>query len=180
MGDEGALLIMDIWLKWLIAKPKNNQIYWLGAYLMKVRFFPKFIHNVIIGFNEKSPKKKLWAFDKLKEILDNSVYLVLDLEENVDFDFNDIDEVKHYNFPKNYIKKFYTSTSDPDDSKVEYWNLHTYSNKHIDKDKITLLEVNKSTKALDIIIFFASENQEFIKEQCPLLFEFLNFLVIKK
>lgn len=28
MGDKGALVIMDVWIKWLIVKPKNNYIYY--------------------------------------------------------------------------------------------------------------------------------------------------------
>ena len=31
VGDKGALVIMDSWIKWLIAKPKSNLIYWIGV-----------------------------------------------------------------------------------------------------------------------------------------------------
>lgn len=53
IGDKGVLVIMDSWLKWLIAKPKNNFMYWIGAYLLKVSFFPKIIHKTIISNNKK-------------------------------------------------------------------------------------------------------------------------------
>ncbi len=36
----------------------------------------------------------------LKDILDNSCYLILDLEKKVDYDLEDVDKVKSQNFPK--------------------------------------------------------------------------------
>ncbi len=48
---------MDSWIKWLIAKPKSNFIYWIGAYLLKIKYFPKIIHKIIISYNKKSKNK---------------------------------------------------------------------------------------------------------------------------
>jgi len=52
VGDKGALVIMDSWLKWLVGKPINNTVYYIGAFLLKVPFFPKFIHKLIVKVNK--------------------------------------------------------------------------------------------------------------------------------
>ncbi len=52
VGTKGALVIMDTWLKWLVARPISNAIYYIGAFLVKVPFFPKAIHKVIIRLNK--------------------------------------------------------------------------------------------------------------------------------
>lgn len=98
---------MDSWLKWLVAKPKSNFIYWIGAYLLEVPFFPKIIHKIIISANQKNKSKYKWAYKKLNRILNDSIYLVLDLENNMDFSFDDIDEVK-LTYPKDYIANCYS------------------------------------------------------------------------
>lgn len=180
MGYKGALVIMDSWIKWLIAKPKCNLIYWIGAYLLKVKYFPKIIHKTIISSNKKSNKKVNWSYEKLKSILDNSVYLVLDLEENVDFSFSDIDEVKAYShYPISYIQSLYAYDSNVSDSKMEYWNMHTFSNKIISPSKISLLKYKTSYKASEIIKYLIEHNIEFVKNSCTTLYNYYNYIYDK-
>lgn len=176
VGDKGALVIMDVWLRWLIIKPKSNFIYWIGAYLLNIPLCPKFLHNIIIFVNKKNKNKYSWAYKKLKNILDNSVYLVLDLKENVDFSFNDIDEVKTKKFSKKYLENIYQYESNLHDNKMEYWNMHTYSNKVIETSKISLLKSGDSFSANDIIKTLANKNKDFIKDNCKLLNDYLLFL----
>lgn len=57
IGDKGALIIMDAWLKWLITRPKNKYIYRLGAYLMTKSYFPKFIFDIFFHFYYKNKNK---------------------------------------------------------------------------------------------------------------------------
>ncbi|MEG1705762.1 MAG: hypothetical protein RR290_04235 [Clostridia bacterium] len=173
MGDKGALTIMDVWLKWLIGKPKWNLIYWIGAYLLKIKFFPKIIHEVIISNNEKSKNKCNWAYRKLKSILDSSMYLVLNLEENLDFSFNDIDEVKKLsNYPINIIKDMYAYDSDILNDKMEYWNMHTFVNKKIETEKILVLKHNDSLKASEIVKYLIEQNIKYVKKNCKRLYEY--------
>ena len=121
IGDKGALVIMDSWIKWLVAKPKSNFIYYIGAYLLKLRFFPKIIHRFIITHNQKNKNKYKWAYKTLNKMLNNSIYLILDLEENIDFSFDDIDEIKSIsNIPKDYVANLYAYDSDVNDKKIEY------------------------------------------------------------
>ena len=168
---------MDSWIKWLIAKPKSNFIYWIGAYLLKVKYFPKIIHKAIISFNTKSKNKEKWSYTKLKQILDNSIYLLLDLKETVDFSFDDLDEVKAYsNYPKSYIKSLYAYDSDVKDIKMEYWNMHTFSNKIIKPNKISLLNYNTDYSASNILKYLIEKNSSFVKEHCENLYKYYNFI----
>lgn len=177
IGEKGALVIMDSWIKWLIAKPKSNLIYWIGAYLLKVSFFPKIIHKTIISNNKKSKNKSNWAYRKLKNILDNSIYLILDLEENVDFSFDDVDEVKAFsNYPASYIKSLYAYDSNVTKKQMEYWNMHTFSNKVIEPHKISLLTYEKKYSASDIVKYLIEKNLNFVKKNCEHLYKYYNYI----
>lgn len=177
IGDKGALVIMDSWIKWLIAKPKSNLIYWIGAYLLKISFFPKIIHKTIISNNKKSKNKSIWAYKKLKEILNNSIYLILDLEENIDFSFDDVDEVKAFsNYPASYIESLYAYDSNVTEKQMEYWNMHTFSNKIIEPKKISLLTYEKNYNASDIVKYLIEKNLNFVKENCEHLYKYYNYV----
>lgn len=181
VGDTGALVIMDVWLKWLIFKPTNNYIYWFGAFLLRIPYFPKIIHKIIINNYKKSKKKHIWAYKKLNDILNDSVYLILDLEENIDFSSNDIDEAKSlYRSSAKYIEDIYAHDSDFQDPKIEYWNMHTYSNKIIEKEKISLLKAEDNYTANDILLYMAKTKEEYVNTNCPFLKEYLNYLLENK
>jgi hypothetical protein len=181
MGDNGALVIMDVWLKWLIAKPKNNQLYWLGAWLLRIPFFPKIFHSLISNSYRKSKKKRNWAFRRLETILDNSVYLVLDLKENIDFSFDDVDEAKQlFKFSTKYVESVFAHDSDVNNHQVEYWNMHTFSNKVIETSKLSLLKINESYSANDILLNMINTNIQYVKDNCLYLVEYLNYITTKK
>ena len=134
-GGTGILTLMDVWLRWLTSKfGISNQIYCLGTFYMRMPLCIKCIPNYVVSKFLKSKNKRIKVFNQLKNILDNSVFLILDLEENVDFDYNDLDEVKE-TYYESFLKLLYPSVSDLKDKKMEYWNMHTYSNKVIDSSK---------------------------------------------
>ena len=176
IGDKNALIIMDVWLKWLMSKPKNKYIYRLGAYFMKQPYFPKFIYDIIFHFYHHSSQKFLNACYTLKKILENSCYLVLNLQENVDFDFEDIDEVKNQPFPKRFLKGVYKYNSNLNNNKMEYWNMHTYSNKVIVPQKIKVLLFQNEISAEKIVKYLIENNFEYVKKNCELLYEFYNYI----
>ena len=179
VGDKGALVTMDTWLKWLIAIPKNELIYYIGANLIKIKFV-QILYRMITG-NHKSEKKCKWSYNKLKKILDNSVYLVLNLEENIDFKYNDIDEVKKYSkYPKDFIKNVYAYNSNPLDEQMEYWNMHTISNKIINPQKIQVLRLNNETSASEILKYLIENNLDYVKENCELLYKYYQYIYFQK
>lgn len=180
VGIKGALVIMDTWLKWLVARPISNIIYYIGAFLLKVPFFPKVIHKGIIRLNKNKIKYK-WAYKKLKKILDDSVYLVLDLEENIDFYYNDFDEVKKYNhYPTSILKDVYATDSDVLDPKMEFWNMHTISNKTIEPRKIRILKFHDEICASKILKYLIEENVDFVKDKCRLLYQYYEYIYLNK
>ncbi len=109
IGDKGMLMLMDVWLKWLNTIPKNKLLFEIGSYFLKKSWFPKIIFKIIFSVWKKSKKRFIKTCKNLKNILDNSIFLILDLEEKIDFDFNDIDEVKIQKIPKEMVKNVYTT-----------------------------------------------------------------------
>ena len=152
-GEKGIITIIDVWLKWLTGKISTGKFkYWIGTTIyMKIPFCIKSIPNYMLKKSLDSKEKRLKAYAKMKEILDNSIFLVLDLKENIDFDYNDIDEVKK-TYYESFLKLLYPTDSDLKDNKMEYWNMHTYSNKSIDPQKISLLKNKDNYDANNILI----------------------------
>ena len=174
-GGTGILTLMDVWLRWLTSKSGlNNQIYCLGTFYMRTPLCIKGIPDYIVSKSLKSKNKRIKVFNQLKNILDNSVFLILDLEENVDFDYNDLDEVKE-TYYESFLKLLYPSVSDLKDKKMEYWNMHTYSNKVIDSSKISLLKDKDEYSASKILKQLIDDNILYVKQNLDFLYEYYNY-----
>lgn len=175
-GEKGIMTIMDVWLRWLTAKSGVNKfVYWLGTFYMRIPFCIKSIPNNIVKKNLKNTKKRNKVYKKMKYILDNSIFLILDLEEKIDFDYNDIDEVKN-TYYSSFLKLLYLSNSNLKDSRIEYWNMHTYSNKIIGAEKISLLKENNKDNANDILINIIERNMKYIQDNHEFLYEYYIYI----
>ncbi len=175
-GEKGIITIIDVWLKWLTSKSSTNKfIYWLGTFYMRTPFCIKSIPNNVVMKNLKSQKKRKKVYEKMKYILENSVFLVLDLEEKIDFDYSDIDEVKN-TYYESFLKLLYPSNSNLKDNKMEYWNMHTYSNKTINPQKIALLKNKNNYEANNILISIIEKNMEYIKNNYEFLYEYYTYI----
>lgn len=178
IGYDNTLILMDAWIKWLVLRPKNNFIYRCGAFFMTKSYFPKIIVDTIFK-NWINDKNRIeYACKKLNTILNNSVFLVLDLEENIDYDYNDIDEVKNQTFSRKQLKYIYTYNENIDDSKMEKWNMHTISNKKIAKEKITLVKYNDSNKASDLIEYMIKESKINFANDLPFLCKYIEKYIL--
>ena len=175
-GFDNTLLLMDSWIKWLILRPKSNFVYKCGCYYMTHKIFPKIIVDLIFKNWIKNDRKLKYACKKLDNILENSVFLKLDLVENIDFSYDDIDEVKNQPFSRKQLSYVYTYGNDVNDSKMELWNMHTFKNKLIEKEKIKLVEFNNSRCAKDIILYMVDNTELSIENKCPFLFKYLNYI----
>ncbi|MBP3444780.1 MAG: hypothetical protein J6K23_02470 [Bacilli bacterium] len=180
MGFDNTLILMDAWIKWLVLRPRSNFVYRCGAFFMTKSYFPKFIVDTIFKTWIKSDKRIKYACKKLNRILNDSVFLLLDLEENVDFKYNDIDEVKNQKFSRKQLKYIYTYCDNIEDSTIEKWNMHTLSNRIIEKEKITLLSINDSFKASDIVEYMFKQSNIKFSEQLPFLNKYINDYILKK
>lgn len=118
IGDKGVFLIMDSWIRWLIAKRLTDlsgkkadiPFYRFCTFLMRLPIFHYFIGiivNIVVWLEFKIKFFKTKSFKIMKDILENSVFLALDLEEEKDFSYHDVDEVKGQVFDKKLLKKVY-------------------------------------------------------------------------
>lgn len=171
-GEKGILTIIDVWLRWLTAKTHINRfIYRFGTFYMKIPFCIKKIPNSIVEKNLDSKKNRYKMYKHMKEILDNSVFLILELEENIDFDYDDIDEVK-CTYYESFLKLLYPKNSDLKDKKMEYWNMHTRTDRKIDSSKITLLKSKNQISASFILKECIEKNKKYVEENCDFLNEY--------
>ena len=61
------------------------------------------------------------------------------------------------------------------DKKMEYWNMHTYSNKVIDSSKISLLKVKNEYSASKILEQLVINNIQYVKQNLNFLYEYYNY-----
>ncbi len=175
-GEKGIVVIMDVWLRWLTSKSSTNKfIYWLGTFYMKIPFCIKSIPNNIVRKNLKSQKKRNKVYEKMKYILENSIFLILDLEENIDFDYNDIDEVKD-TYYESFLKLLYPNDSNIKDRRMEYWNMHAYSNRIVDPKKKSLLKESNNDNANDILVNIIERNLKYIQDNHEFLYEYYIYI----
>ncbi len=184
IGFKGTLVLMDSWIKWLICKKSldmpgtklDKVVYKFGTFVASCPIKPNLIINGIINTSLKNKKIQNFAFQEMKNILDKSVFLRLNLKEKEDFDYIDIDEIKIQHFNKKMLRKVYAYNSNFYSNKMEYWNMHTYTDKIISNDKISLVKLNNTYNANKIIKYMVSNTNINIKKYLPYLYEYLLFL----
>ena len=175
-GFDNTLLLMDSWIKWLVLRPKSNFIYKCGCFYMTHKIFPKVVVDLIFKKEFQNNKKIKHACKKLDNILENSVFLKLNLVENIDFSYDDIDEVKNQPFSRKQLSYVYTYGNDVNDNKMELWNMHTLKDKIIEKEKIEIIEINNSKCAKDILMYMIDNTEMSIQDKCPFLLKYLNYI----
>lgn len=180
IGFENTLILMDVWIKWLVLRPKNNFIYGCGAFFMTKSYFPKFIVDNIFKNWIRSQKRINRACHQLNKILKESVFVILNLEENIDFRYDDKDEVKKQKFSRKQLKYIYSyNDSAVDSSKMEFWNMHTLTEKTIESDKIKLLKIGNSCCANELVQYMVEKSKLNFKEDLPFFNKYME-LYIKK
>ncbi len=110
-------------------------------------------------------------------MLNESILLKLDLEENTDFKYSDIDEIKSRNYKKRHLELMGYSKkySLLEQNFMDKWNLHCFSNHVISNDKIKLCYIQDSCKLKDIFKYAIENTTVDLKNICPVLFEYLNY-----
>lgn len=59
---------------------------------------------------------------------------------------------------------------------MEYWNMHTYSNKPIDSQKISLLKNKDNYDANNILISIIEKDIKYIKNNYEFLYEYYIYI----
>lgn len=173
---------MESWIRWLIAKTLSDApgekldkpLYKLATFLLKIKILQPIL-TLVVRLELKSKVIRNREYKRLKSILDNSIYLSLDLEYYSDYSLDDVDEVKCGNFDKKLLKLMYNK-SPVEDEYMEYWNMHTYSGKVIEPEKIHLLKIDDSYIASDILEYMRKNTEIKIKRDLPYLYGYFKWL----
>ena len=140
-----------------------------------IHYLVAFVVNIIVWIEFKLKPVRVKSFKIMKDILDNSCLLKLDLEDGVDFSYKDIDEVKAQKFDRKLLKTVYAKQNKMSSKKMDYWNMHTFSNISIPTNKITLIKINDSYCCTDILLWMINNTKVNLKILSPYLYEFLEY-----
>ena len=143
---------------------------------MKNNRFPKAIINAYFKYTEINKFHKFIAFKYFDMFLKKFVLLQLDIKQGIDFSFEDIDQIKNKNYRKEYLVKAGYSPiySDLDSTKMDKWNLHTFSGYGVSSDKLKMCYINNCYSMFDILMFALKNTKIDTKNVCPVLWEYLN------
>lgn len=186
IGSKGVFSIFDSWIRWLIAKRLTDlpgekadiPFYRFCTFIMRLpllHYLVAIVVNLVVWLEFRFKPFKIKSFKIMKNILDNSCFLVLDLEEGIDFSYKDIDEVKTQKFNRKLLKSVYAKQNKMGSKKMDYWNMHTFSNISISPNKISLLKLNHSYNCMDILLWMVKNTKLDLKVMAPYLYEFLNY-----
>jgi len=101
--------------------------------------------------------------------------LNINIEEGIDFSFDDVDEIKAKGYDKRFlIKAGYSPLySDLESSKMDCWNLHTYAHHGIKTSNIKICMVNDSSRMIDLLNYALDNTRLEIETICPDLYDYL-------
>lgn len=176
-GLDNFLILFDCWINCFFYIPIIPFIYQLGAFFLRKKWFPMIIADGYFGTLKKSKLQRKRAFKIFDKFLDDSIVLKLDLKENVDFSYDDEDEIKKRGYQKRhlelmgYSKKYSTL----ENNIMDRWNMHTFTNHGISADKIKMCYLENGSYRLRDIFNYCLENTKIdIENVCPILWDYIN------
>lgn len=175
-GLDNFLILFDCWINCFFYIPVIPFIYRLGAFFLRKKWFPMFIADGYFGVLKKSKLQRKRAFKIFDKFLRDSIVLKLDLKENVDFSYDDQDEIKARGYQKRHLElmgysKMYSSL---DDNKMDKWNMHTFTNHIISPDKIKMCYLSDNSISLECILDYTLKNTKIdVEKVCPILYDYL-------
>lgn len=152
VGFIGLLETVDVWLKWEMSRlyGKKNKIIDRGYNIKWDTFYEDWKSG------EYKNKKEYIdiLYEELYKDFEKRSYLSLDIHDKVEFDSNEIDDVKKrvINNDKEKLDLMYGSYSHTDDIKMERWNMATKPNITIPLNKINLINVNGKIDGISVIL----------------------------
>lgn len=140
-GGINLLRVADTWIRWLI---------WHVAREMRFGInYERWDKEGEMEFRRDFGNGKVYtddvireAFDRFLNMTNNYEYYILDLKEGIDFSYDDIDEFKISFIRDNVLsftpsfKEMYGPYSNFNNVNMDKWNMHTFVNKGVSKDKI--------------------------------------------
>ncbi len=177
-GLDNLLILFDCWINCYFYIPIIPFIYFLGAFFLRQKWFPMFIADGYFGVLKISKLHRNRAYKVFDRLLDESILLHLDLEENIDFKYDDIDEIKQWGYQKRHLEfmGYSPKYSNLANNYMDKWNMHLFSNCIVEpyKIKYCILE-NGSYKLRDIFDYCLNNTSIDIKNICPILYGYLQY-----
>lgn len=177
-GLDNLLILFDCWINALYYIPIIPLIYKLGAFFLRQKWFPNIIGDSYFKFLKVSKLYQKRAFKNFDKLLDYGILLKLDLEENVDFRYNDKDEIKSCGYIKRHLEicGYSKKYSNLNSNIMDRWNMHTLTNHIIDAKKIKICYLENNSSNLRDIFNYCLENTKInLKSICPELFAYLKY-----
>lgn len=174
-GLDNLLILFDCWINVCSKFPLIPGMFNLGAKVMQYDWFPECVINAYFSYTEKSKFHKLVAYKYFDRFLKRYTLLRLDLEENKDFRYDDVDQIKNKNYKREYLIRggYSLKYSDLETNKMDKWNLHTLTDHGVDIDKIKLCHINDTIKMDDILKYALDNTTLDLEDVCPVLLEYL-------
>lgn len=174
-GLDNLLILFDCWIHVVSKYPLIPGAFFIGTKIKGNNIFSKTFINLYFKWTNIFIVHKFIAYKYFDWFLKNYALLNVNIIENVDFDLNDIDQIKAKKYSENFLIKggYSPKYSDLKSNKMDKWNLHTFSNHGISSDKIKMCYVNKSCKLIDILKYATDHTKLDLKYMCPVLWKYL-------
>lgn len=177
-GLDNFIYLFDCWINCYYYIPVIPLIYKLGAFFLSKKWFPMIIADGYFGVLKKSKIHQKRAFKIFDKFLDNGILLKLDLQENIDFKYDDADEIKAKGYQKRHLELMGYSNkySTLDNNIMDRWNLHTMTNHGVNKEKIKMCYLNNDKYNLrDIFNYCLNHTKIDIENTCPILWGYIKY-----
>ena len=177
-GLDNLLILFDCWINVYKKKPlfkESSVLLRLGSNVMRSKFFPKFWVDIYFKVTKDSKIHRKVAYQVFDKVLEDCILFKLDITEGVDFNLDDIDEIKSRGYKKKHLitMGYSKEYSNVDDNTMDEWNLHTKSNVGVSNDKILLCYYKDSYKMKDIFVYALNNTSLKIDKVCPVLFDYI-------
>lgn len=172
------MILFDCWINALYYVPIIPFIYKMGAYFLRHKWFPNIIGDGYFKILKVSKLHQKRAFKKLDKILNNGILLNLSLDENIDFRYDDKDEIKSRGYIKRHLEVcgYSEKYSDLNSNIMDKWNMHTLTNHIVSNKKIRLCYLENGTSNLRNIFNYCLQNTKIdLKNICPELCAYLKY-----
>lgn len=183
-GELGIIKATEVWLRWLM-----NRIYGVNDRLNMRQEMTEEEKNIHISEwtkeflsgeykNDKDKKEKL--FEYFYKYLKGRIYLQLNMQDGNEYDSNDLDENKVRLQEQDYMynafaKVMYGEFSNMETPVMDDWNMHTKSNKGVEKDKIKQITTKDGKEDMLSIILYLYEKHKDIPHNHFLLDDFVEY-----
>lgn len=135
-----------------------------------------FIADGYFGILKKSKLQRKRAFKIFDRFLDDSIVLKLNLEEHVDFSYEDTDEIKARGYKKRHLilMGYSEKYSSVENTNMDRWNMHTFAHHGINYEKIEFCVLENGKYKLRDIFYYCLDNTKIdLKDVCPVIYDYL-------